>query len=63
MQIKSDIDERIIFLINKPNLGDFGKCVPSLYVSTDIAISFFLSKKISSFNCIAEGLFLANLPK
>ena len=45
LQIKSEIEDLIIFFITKYGLLKFIKCVPSMYVSTDTTKLFFLCVK------------------
>ena len=63
MQIKSEIDDLNIFLITKSGELKFKKCVPILYVSTDITIPLLLSKKTSSFKLSADLFFSAIFEK
>ena len=49
MQIRSEIEDLITFLITSSGFLKLIKCFPSMYVSTETAILFALSKKISSF--------------
>ena len=56
LQIKSDIEERIIFFIIKSGFLVFLKWIFSLYVSVDTTRRFFLSKKTSSFSLRELGL-------
>ena len=58
--IRSEIDDLIIFLITKSGYLKLGKCIPSLYESTETINLFFLSKKTSSLKFFAPGLFLDN---
>ena len=59
LQIKSDIEERIIFFIIKSGFLVFLKWIFSLYVSVDTTRRFFLSKKTSSFSLRELGLLAA----
>ena len=58
LQIKSEIDDLIIFFIIRSGWLKSKKCDLTLYVSTDITNSFFLSKKTSSFKPKADLLCL-----
>jgi len=54
------MDDLITFLIVSSGFLKFIKCFPSIYVSYETTKFFFLSKKTSSFNFKAEGLFIVN---
>jgi hypothetical protein len=56
LHIRSDIEDLKIFLITSSGFLKFKKCIPWLYVSTEITKPFFLSKKTSSLR-LSEDLF------
>ena len=62
LQIKSEIDDLMIFFITRSGLLKLRKWYPSLYVSIEITKPFFLSKKTSSFNLSAD-LFVLDIGK
>ena len=63
MHIKSDIDDLNIFLTTRSGELKLTKWIPSIYVSTEMTIPFFLSKKTSSFRLRAALFFLVILAK
>jgi len=57
LQIKSEIEDLIIFFITSPGFLKFTKCFPSMYVSIETTILLLLLKKTSSFKFNELGEF------